>query len=368
MDVGVMAAGFKVMLANDVDRDACETYRLNHGPYIIEGSVTDILPAFGEIRGIDLLFGGPPCQGFSVAGRMDPDDPRSALMSSFFDAVDAVRPRAFICENVKALASLHRWEGVRTGLVERASEHYHVHLMVLKASDYGVPQNRERMFIVGIRKNSHSAADFNLASRLQRLLESAQASPRSIGEIVRSLGPAGSQGNPRTCSAKITYAKAPVLRRSPYAGMLFNGAGRPFDADGVSPTLPASMGGNKTPIVDEGQIFESQDPIVAKYHAKLMKGECARRGTAPPQLRRLTVDECLAIQTFPADYQLAGSRSAMYRQIGNAVPCGLAEVVANSVRLILEECNAYCRETPFIPPMLKGLMNREAEIRRAVAA
>lgn len=361
MDVGVRDAGFEIVLANDIDRDACETYRRNHGHHIIEGSLTDILPQFCDIKGIDLLFGGPPCQGFSVAGRMDPNDPRSALMSSYFDAVDAVQPRAFICENVKALASLNRWEEVRKNLLERASDKYHVRLMVLKASDFGVPQNRERMFIVGVRKEASDQADFSLKERLNELLKASRAKPRSIGEIVRDLGPAGSQGNIRTCSAKITYAKAPVLRRSPYAGMLFNGAGRPFDADGVSPTLPASMGGNKTPIIDEAQIFDGEAPFVEAYHRGLLDGRKASNGTAPPRLRRLTVDECLAIQTFPSDYQLAGSRSAMYRQIGNAVPCGLAEVVARAVREILEcRYGMEEREEPIIPKGLQLLMEDNA--------
>lgn len=371
MDIGVQAAGFEVLLANDVDADACETYRLNHGDLIIEGSLTDILPAFHKIKGIDLLFGGPPCQGFSVAGRMDPEDPRSSLMSSFFDAVDCVQPNAFICENVKALAALQRWEGVRTTLIERASKHYHVHLMVLKASDYGVPQNRERMFIVGVKKHKDESGGYELGKQLHQHLSEAVAQPRSIGDLIRGLGPAGSQGNPRTCSAKITYAKDPVLRRSPYAGMLFNGAGRPFDADGVAPTLPASMGGNKTPIVDEDQIFAGETPYVAAYHAGLMKGGKPKAGVAPTRLRRLTVDECLAIQTFPSDYKLAGSRSAMYRQIGNAVPCGLAEVVARAVRSILKDrLSEFAeRERPFIPHELKKLAERNetAELDRAAA-
>lgn len=370
MDVGVRAAGFDIVLANDVDADACATYRLNHGPTIVEGSLTDILPAFPKIKGIDLLFGGPPCQGFSVAGRMDPSDPRSALMSSYFDAVEAIKPRAFICENVKALASLHRWEGVRTSLIERASRLYHVHLMVLRASDFGVPQNRDRMFIVGVRKAEGETKRYDIAGRLQRLLKAARFKPKSIGEVIRGLGPAGSQGNRRTCNAKITYAKAPVLRRSPYAGMLFNGAGRPFDGEGVAPTLPASMGGNKTPIVDEQQIFSGDNPYVAEYHKALINGARAKQGNAPSRLRRLTVDECLAIQTFPRDYLLAGSRSAMYRQIGNAVPCALAEVVARAVKQILDERGSASgtQSDPFIPDELARLVRTRQDVELNVAA
>lgn len=97
------------------------------------------------------------------------------------------------------------------------------------------------------------------------------------------------------------------------------------------------MGGNKTPIVDEHVIFEGgNSSFVEEYHAHLMEGGKPYTGEAPSQLRRLTVDECLAIQTFPSDYDLAGAQSAMYRQIGNAVPCKMAEAVATAVKRILD--------------------------------
>ena len=357
----MLEAGFDVLLANDIDPDACETYRLNHCKRIIEAPLGDILPTFRQIKGIDLLFGGPPCQGFSVAGRMDPDDPRSALMSAFFDAVDHIKPAAFVCENVKAFAALGRWEGIRNDIMSRVDADYHAKLIVLRASDFGVPQNRERMFIVGVRREKLGSDNFDLSAKLSILLDEYRSVPKSVGQIIRDLGPAGSQGNPRVCSAKITFAKAPVMRKSPFAGMLFNGAGRPFAGDGPAPTLPASMGGNKTPIVDEREIFDGQASYVAEYHNGLMGGAKPKVGTAPDRLRRLTVDECLAIQSFPADYQLYGARSAMYRQIGNAVPCKLAYAVGSVVKAILEErmASRTCKDSPFIPESLRMMMTDE---------
>ena len=138
--------------------------------------------------------------------------------------------------------------------------------------------------------------------------------------------------------AHVTFAKKPVLRRSAYAGMLFNGAGRPLKPEGQSSTLPASMGGNKTPIVDQHHVAGGPS-FVEEYHRHLMAGGKPYSGDAPRRLRRLTVDECLAIQTFPPEYKLAGKQSAMYRQIGNAVPCKLAEGVARVVARVLDEGN-----------------------------
>lgn len=343
MDVGVSDAGFKVVLANDIDPDACDTYRLNHGEVIVDGSVTSLMHTFEHLTDVDLVFGGPPCQGFSVAGKMDPNDPRSSLMRSFFDVVDAVNPRAFICENVKALAVLSKWDAVRRELMDRANKRYHATLVVVNASDFGVPQNRERMFIVGLRKDIIGGSRAEFAAAVPDALGQRKAPTETIGEIIRRLGRAGTASNGRICNAKISFAKAPVMRKSAYAGMLFNGAGRPLSGSGIAPTLPASMGGNKTPIVDEDEIFDAKPSFVEAYHRDLLNGAKPASKKVPGRLRRLTVDECLAVQTFPADYKLAGSRSAMYRQIGNAVPCKLAYAVASVVKDLLDRAELSCK-------------------------
>lgn len=329
MDVGFSQAGFDIVFANDVDKDACATYRLNHTGEIHHGSLLD--PGVGDMltqKDVDLVFGGPPCQGFSVAGKMDPDDERSRLIHSFFDVVDRLQPKAFVCENVKALGFLNRWADVRAALMRRGRKNHRVALVILNATDFGVPQIRERMFLVGLHRDIFDGTDEDLQAYLETGLDAQRAAPTTVSDIVRSLGKAGSETNPRVCAAKITYARSPILRKSPYAGMMFNGAGRPLPAKKWATTLPASMGGNKTPIIDEAEIFDGEQSFVEEYHRHLMNGGEPRTGCAPDRLRRLTVDECLAIQTFPANYRLAGSRSAQYRQIGNAVPPLLAKAVA----------------------------------------
>lgn len=336
MDVGFSKAGIQTVFANDIDLHACRSFEENHGAVIHLGSITDYLGSLYPFIGTDVVFGGPPCQGFSVAGKMDPNDIRSELIHTFFDVVDLIGPRAFVCENVKALATLDKWAGVRAEIRQRASKDYHSALIVLDSSDFGVPQKRERMFFIGVQKGGAIQSDDQLMAQLQESLKRRERKAATVAELIRSFGRAGSINNPRICSAKITYAKNPVMRKSPYAGMLFNGAGRPLDPNGYSSTLPASMGGNKTPIVDEGSIFDGLPCFITQYHRELMAGTQPRTGEAPSRLRRLTVDECLAIQTFPSDYKLSGSQSSMYKQIGNAVPCVLAEAVALSVKDILE--------------------------------
>mgnify|MGYP002379460238 CR=1 FL=1 len=339
MDQGFKEAGIRPLFANDLDPDACDTYRLNHGDKIVRGDLQGFLPELAQYRGVDFVFGGPPCQGFSVAGKMDPNDVRSQLIKRFFDVVLMCRPRAFVCENVKALATLQKFANIRSEIERSARHQYSMATLVLRASDFGVPQHRDRMFIVGISRDILDCNTETFSGMLTGELAQSKQSPQTISDVIRGLGRAGSAGNSRVCKARITFAANPVMRVSPYAGMLFNGAGRPLDPDGQSSTLPASMGGNKTPIVDEGAIFDGKTPFVETYHRALRKGGKAKSGLAPADLRRLTVDECLAIQTFPPNYKMAGSTSALFRQIGNAVPARLAAAVAKSVSAILADAN-----------------------------
>jgi DNA (cytosine-5)-methyltransferase 1 len=328
MDVGFIRAGFNVVCANDIDKNACLTYEANHPGITIKcGDIHQFLADMHILEGIDLVFGGPPCQGFSVAGKMNPDDPRSQLLWVFMKVVELTKPRAFICENVKALATLDKWSEVRQKLFHISSQlGYTYRLVVLNSSDFGVPQSRERMFLIGFR-------DIKDLSNLKTQFLSRKKQAPTVRDIVLPLGIAGSESNKRICNAKVTIAAKPVMRRSPYAGMLFNGQGRPLNPDNYSCALHASMGGNKTPIIDEEHCYFGEDSWVEWYHAHLMKGgEALPFDAAPKRLRRLTVDEALRLQTFPHNYKFIGGQSSVYRQIGNAVPCDLAQVVAEVVR------------------------------------
>ncbi len=332
MDIGFESAGIKVLCANELNKDACDTYATNHPEVkLIRGDLTEHMEELAEFKGVDLVFGGPPCQGFSVAGKMDPNDERSQLIWRFLDVVELLRPKAFVMENVKALAALEKWEPVRQRYLQRVSDlGYTCSYRVLNASEFGVPQNRERVFFVGASKEY----DFDA---FENALNTQKCEAPTLRELFASLPEIGSKGNPNTCTARITLAGSPVMRKSPYAGMIFNGMGRPLNLDGVSATLPASMGGNKTPIIDEEMLRNpNAEDWVKEYHGKLWRKEIqAEFGPAPERLRRISIVESAAIQTFPRDYKFCGSKSAIYTQIGNAVPCRLAQVVATAVLKII---------------------------------
>jgi DNA (cytosine-5)-methyltransferase 1 len=319
LDIGFIQAGFDVMWANDIDPDAVATYRANLGNHIFQGDLTQqMLPAATDVEAV---IGGPPCQGFSVAGKMDPSDPRSRHVWNFLAVVRSLKPTVFVMENVKNLATNRRWSGLRESLIEAAERlGYQTEMFLLNSADFGVPQTRERMFLVGIR-----------GLRPLPPAPISKQSPVPVRDVLLSLPAAGSPGNSGVCKARITLAKNPVLRRSPYAGMLFNGQGRPLDLGKPAPTLPASMGGNRTPIIDERLVHHySEQSWIIDYHAGLMKGG-APGGSVPPYLRRLTVQEAAAIQSFPRGHVFSGAQSAQYRQIGNAVPPALGYHLAKAL-------------------------------------
>lgn len=339
LDIGFAWAGAEIVWANDFDKTAVDTYNGILGNHAHHGSVIDDewLETVGmpdKYAGkVDIVVGGPPCQGFSVAGRMDPHDPRSEHVWRFLEMVEWLQPRVFVMENVKSLGTNPRWEPVRQGLREKADDlGYDTELFVLKAIDYGVPQKRERMFLIGIRKGT---------GKIEEPLKVTEGKPRTVRQALATLPPFGEPGNNTKCTAKITLAKNPVLRPSAYAGsLLFNGNGRPLRLDAPSSTLPASMGGNATPIVDQDQLDDPKGDGVSKwlvnYHKRLWARKGKPGGRVPKSLRRITVEEAAAIQTFPKGMRWAGKGSAKYRQIGNAVPPELAYHVALAVAKALK--------------------------------
>ncbi len=331
LDLGFIAAGFIPVFANDINADAMDTYAemmrmiaerigvpLTHD--IVTGDIRHMekLPAKGCA---EIVIGGPPCQGFSVAGKMDPNDPRSRHVFDFLAMVERVQPAAFVMENVKALARNKRWAGTIVDIRKRAEKiGYKTYLEVLNSADYGVPQTRERMFLVGFQNDS-----------IEYAYPNAEVDAHvGVVQALRSLPAIGMPGNNQMCKAKVTPAKEPVLRQSPFAGMLFNGQGRPMDMNQPAPTLPASMGGNRTPIVDQETLETGATQWVEIYHDSLMNGGNVAVAI-PNRLRRITVQEAAAIQSFPKDMPWHGSQSSRYRQIGNAVPPKMAFAVARSV-------------------------------------
>lgn len=303
LSLGLEAAGIEALFAVEIVPDAVATYRATFpGAQVNAADIREV--DFRRWAGVDVVAGGPPCQPFSVGGlRLGRDDARDFL-PEFVRAVLEVRPRTFIMENVPGLISFGPY--LRSVLGPLFDLYAISEPQVLNAADYGVPQSRKRLVIVG----SRDGAAFRLPPGSSDL--------RVPAGMVLTREPRG-EPNP----SKIVYAKRPDLRPNPYQGHLFNGGGRAIELNRPSPTILAAAGGNKTHFID----LENRVPT---YHRHLKKGGAPLVGELPGA-RRLTVMESAALQSFPEGVRFSGSRSSQYTQIGNAVPPRLAQAIGEEL-------------------------------------
>jgi DNA (cytosine-5)-methyltransferase 1 len=229
-------------------------------------------------------------------------------------------------ENVPGLMVGERRHYLREILRNFEDMGYTATAKVLNAANFGVPQKRLRLFVVGMR-----GAEFRFPAETHG---PGRAQPYvAAGEFLSS-EPLG-EPNP----SKVFYAKNPDLRPSPYDGHIFNGGGRPIDQTKPCNTILASAGGNKTHFLDTLG-------LALEYHRHLREGGPPRQGVLKGA-RRLTVRESALIQSFPSDFTFSGPRSAQYRQVGDAVPPLLAAVLGRSlVRQIREAKETEPRDEP----------------------
>lgn len=309
LSLGLKMAGWSTKAASDFDPTACKTYRQNFaGVDVIEGDVRNV--SWSSFRGkVDLVAGGPPCQPFSVAGNQRASLDSRDMLPEFVRAVREIRPKLFLMENVAGLTSSRNMPYLENKIAQLAELGYEVDFRVLNAAEYGVAQERMRVIVIGRR---------GAAPIFPKVTHGTKRRPFvTAGEILKQ----APEDEPNT--AIVTFAKNPILRPSPWAGMLVNGGGRPINLAEPSQTIPASAGGNRTHIVDA-------DGVLLDYHGYLMSGGRPRNGLVRG-VRRLTIKESACLQSFPPDFDFAGQRSAQYRQIGNAVAPVFAKAVGKAL-------------------------------------
>ncbi|EKU83891.1 DNA cytosine methyltransferase [Massilia timonae] len=309
LSLGLELAGWKTKVAADFDAQACATYKRNFPDTDVhQGDVRSV--DWTRLRGkIDLVAGGPPCQPFSVAGNQKAADDIRDMLPEFVRAVAEIRPKLVLMENVAGLASSRHETYLNEKLAIISELGYEVEFKVLNSAQFGVPQERNRVIVIGVDRSIPKFPSPTHGTK-QRPYKSAREAILNAPADVPN-------------SAIVTYAKSPILRPSPWAGMLVNGGGRPINLDAPSQTIPASAGGNRTHIVDE-------TGILLNYHSHLLSGGNVKSGIVEG-VRRLTVKESAALQSFPSDFEFLGPRSAQYRQIGNAVPPLLAHAVGKAL-------------------------------------
>jgi DNA (cytosine-5)-methyltransferase 1 len=307
LSLGLKMSGLNVVAALDSSLEAIETHASNFPEtlHIVDDARR---VAFKSFKKIDVVAGGPPCQPFSVSGKQLGEQDSRDLVPLFILALRDMKPSAFIMENVAGLATERFKPYLFRQIDEMRRLGYKVNMTVLDAADYGVPQRRERLFVVGTREG----VQFEFPEPTH-----GTGRPKPYMTVRHALNNCPTD-EPNT--AKVVYAKNPIVRKQWNAGMLLNGKGRPLDLDQPSFTIPATAGGNRTHIIDTNDTLR-------QYHAHLLAGGSPRKGVVTGA-RRLTVRESARIQTFPDWFVFTGARSKRYSQIGNAVPPVLAAAVA----------------------------------------
>lgn len=315
LSIGLQRAGFSVRAAVEFNRDAMSTYarhtsEAQHFNEDIRGV------GFSQFRGkIDLVAGGPPCQPFSMGGARKATADVRNMVPEFIRCVAEVQPYMFLMENVPGLtlSSVRPYfDGV---LHELAALGYHLNWSIVNSADFGVPQKRRRLFVLGCKDRT---LRLPAPTHGPGLMFPHPRSRDFLTHDPKGIVPA----------SLVKFAKAPDLRPNPYAGHVYNGGGRPIDPDGPCHTILASSGGSKTHWIDTLG-------IAPEYHAHLLAGGAPREGIVPGA-RRLTVEECAIIQTFPKELEFCGSRSAQYTQVGDAVPPTLAAAIGMAIAAQLE--------------------------------
>lgn len=301
LDIGFEKQGFRTIWANDIDKDACETHKLWSHATVVQGNIDEI--DFDSIPDSDIITGGFPCQGFSLAGPRKIDDKRNALYKHFVKLVEKKQPYAFVAENVKGILTLGEGAIIEAIIEDFSERGYNVFPTLVNAADYGVPQDRWRVIMLGFRKN--------------------------IGIT--------SYQFPKPNEKKVTLAEALKNVPKPKPTDICQGAyssrymsrNRKRNWNEVSYTIPA---------MSKQVTLHPSSPDMRKVSED--KWEFGSEGIT----RRLSWQEAAAIQTFPLSMEFAGNLTSKYKQIGNAVPVKLAEVVAKGVRDTLE--NYLLTSTP----------------------
>lgn len=319
--LGLEKAGFKHIALNEFDKNACQTLRNNFkNAEIIEDDIHNV--DFSRFKGqIDFLSGGFPCQAFSYAGNQKGfEDARGTLFFELARAIKEIQPKVFLGENVKGLLSHDNGKTFATisKIIDELG-YFLVPPRVLKAVMYKVPQKRERIFLVGIKKELADKVQFKWPSPYKRVMTLRDAF--YSGELFDKDVPA-SDGQ------KYPRRKAEILSLVPQGG---NWKNLPVDLQKEFMKGSYFLEGGKTGIARRLSLDEPSLTLTCAPAQKQTE-RCH-----PLETRPLTVREYARIQTFPDDWEFSGNMTSQYKQIGNAVPVNLANAMGFSLIKLMND-------------------------------
>ena len=355
--LGFREAGYDIRFATDIDRDAVESYGQNfigtpcEALDIRELGPEPILERVGLRAGeLDILLGGPPCQGFSSAGMKSCDDPRNSLVRHYVRLLEGVRPKWFVMENVEGLLTNDGGVHLRDAVAAFLDAGYAVNVEKIYAQGYGVPQRRKRVLIVGNRLGHDFVfpeAVTRFSGSIFRKGEVTFAS--AVGDLPSAREDAGcavAYGGPpqnelqallRGDAAAVTDHFAPTLSEIQFERVCGLRPGQTMK------DLPEHLQHESfrrrafrrvmdgTPVERRGGAPSGLKRLFADEPSLTITSAATREFVHPAQDRLLTLRECARLQTFPDSFVFTGSAASRIQQIGNAIPPLLAQTIAEHI-------------------------------------
>ncbi|UTI43287.1 DNA cytosine methyltransferase [Niallia sp. RD1] len=334
---GFMDAGFEVLLGVDNEAIALKTFKENHGnaetlqaDLFDPATILEMQKVIGDKK-VDLIVGGPPCQGFSLTGPRDADDKRNTLFKSMVEAAKVFQPQAFVLENVPGLATLYKGKAKDEILESFSKLGYTVNYQVLYAPDYGVPQIRKRIFFVGIKgetpfvfpEPTHFPHEYVTCG--EAISDLHDREDNNLGDEIDVY-----MNQPLTDYQKYMREKTSVL---------YNHVGTKH-TDHVKEVISlVPEGGNHKdlpPGVGESRKFNE---AWTRYHSQKPSKtiDTGHRNHFHYKYNRVpTVRENARLQTFTDDFVFYGTKTQQYRQVGNAVPPLLGYHIAKKLKTYLK--------------------------------
>lgn len=328
LSLGFENAGFKVVYAFDLDKASIKTYKNNpqyhHGPAFVRDiykvSKKSIEEDIGEKLGeIDVVIGGPPCQGFSVQRRGDDNDPRNHLVLEYIRMILDIKPRFFVMENVGGLLS-PRGRPYLEELKNRCEEAgYIIKRDKLTASDYGVPQSRKRVFIVGEKvKDGKTLFSFPKPSGEPE---------KTVRDAIADLMYVDEKCLPNHKADKLSAINLERIKS------IKEGEGRDSLPEHLQLNCHKNNTGHRHLDTYGRMAWDKPSPTITARFDSFSRGRFGH-----PELNRtITLREGARLQTFPDDFEFLGSKVEVARQIGNAVPPVLAKKVADEIKRCLQQ-------------------------------
>ncbi|MFC1961514.1 DNA cytosine methyltransferase [Chloroflexota bacterium] len=349
LSLGFQMAGFEIVGAIDIMKEACQTFQINHPETVVMNKDLRNLAAeeVGELIGkVDIILGGPPCQGLSLAGKRIVEDPRNELFLDFVRFVEYFKPSVFVMENVPGLLSINNGK-ISNAILEAFSEvgYYfnNSNPVILTAADYGVPQLRQRLFFIGINgeKNSENwlpiKTHFPIDKPDQPRLLDMDGFPyvtveAAIGDLPPLSSGEGSEEMDYTMDPFTEYQK--MMRSG--SSIIYNHVAPNHTEKMIEMISLAKPGESVDPKYTDSKKWDKDKPAFTVKALGAGGGSTNRRAFHYRDNRGSTVRENARIQSFPDKYRFFGPKTTQMTQTGNAVPPLLGKAIAQSIRRYFE--------------------------------